>query len=298
MLERREPDDDEHGAEGHRRQSGEETQPSEPGGSSSGQTKNDGPDSSSSAPTKQYCTQACLLGLKSGRKLDSKCPNVAFHQVPGNARHPINATQFTNWMGEQLRQDAYQGCDALIGRRKFGSSGVLFKLELVGFGYTFVGKGTVSKCLGHLEHESRIYQQLYKLQGEVVPVHLGMVSLASGYLLPGGARVVHMMMMSWGGELAVKAMLPNLKSEVQRSTRTIFLHGVDHKDEREPNLLWNSERGRVMVIDFDRASLLPPPKHKLLSALSCGRKRKGDDLRDCSGKRSLFKSPHGRMAIQ
>ncbi|XWX00726.1 hypothetical protein V2A60_008747 [Cordyceps javanica] len=273
MPQRREPDDDEHGAEGHRRQSGEETRPNKRGGGSSGQTKNDGPDSSSSAPTKQYCTQACLLGLNSGRELDGKCPNVAFHQVAGSARHPINATQFTDLM-------------------------VLFKLELVAFGYTFVGKGILSKCLDHLEHESRIYQRLDKLKGEVVPVHLGMVPLASVYLLPGGAKGMHMMMMSWGGEMAARAMLPDLRLEVQRSTRTNPLHGVAYNDEREPNLLWNSERRRVMVIDFDCASLLPPPTHKLLAALSDGKKRKGNGLRNCSGKRSFLESPHGSEVIQ
>ncbi|TWU72509.1 hypothetical protein ED733_002562 [Metarhizium rileyi] len=268
---------------GHGRQSergdagGEGGEGGEGGGDSSGQqTQNDGADSSSSAPTKEYCTQACLLGLKSGcGELDDKCPNVAFHRVAGSARHAINATQFTDLMGEQLRQDAYQGCDALISQRKFGATGVLFKLELVEFGYTFVGKGTIPKCLGHLEHESSIYQRLVELQGEVVPVHLGMVSLASGYLLPGGARVMHMMMMSWGGELAAKATLPDLESETQRSMRTIFSHGVYHNDEREPNLLWNSERGRVMVIDFDCSKLLPPPKRR--------KKQKGRDGRN--GKR-------------
>ncbi|TQW01390.1 hypothetical protein IF2G_11088 [Cordyceps javanica] len=163
---------------------------------------------------------------------------------PSNTAHKpafLASIQVVNWMASALTWPSIrlQGCDALIGRRKFGSTGVLFKLELVAFGYTFVGKGILSKCLDHLEHESRIYQRLDKLKGEVVPVHLGMVPLASVYLLPGGAKGMHMMMMSWGGEMAARAMLPDLRLEVQRSTRTNPLHGVAYNDEREPNLLWN-----------------------------------------------------------
>ncbi|KAH8656784.1 hypothetical protein BGZ61DRAFT_466168 [Ilyonectria robusta] len=62
---------------------------------------------------------------------------------------------------------------------------VLFKLELVPYGYTFVGKGIRSPhpwpC-GHetrlLNHESYMYARLDRLQGEAVPVHLGLVQLA------------------------------------------------------------------------------------------------------------------------
>ncbi|KAK4198632.1 hypothetical protein QBC40DRAFT_283502 [Triangularia verruculosa] len=37
-------------------------------------------------PTRQYCTQACLLGLKRGRGLDEKCPNVSLHRLDGSSR--------------------------------------------------------------------------------------------------------------------------------------------------------------------------------------------------------------------
>jgi predicted Ser/Thr protein kinase len=50
--------------------------------------------------------------------------------------------------------------------------------------------------------------------------------------------------------------------------------GVVHGDEREPNMLWNTERRRVMLIDFDRASFLPVPKHKQLLKLSKKEKKR------------------------
>ncbi|EJP62018.1 metalloprotease-like protein [Beauveria bassiana ARSEF 2860] len=280
-------EDEEGGAEGYQRQRGAGASVNKGEKDSSRKSKYKGTGGSAPAPTKQYCTQACLLGLKLGRELDSRCPNVIYHGVGGNTYHPIDAQKLTKLMSEQLRQDPYGSCDALIGRRKYGSSGVLFKLELARFGYTFVGKGTVSARPRRLEHECSIYQRLEKLQGDVVPVHLGMVSLRPGYLLPGGAYVIHMMLMSWAG-VAMNTTLSNLEWEVQRSIQTIYEHGVNHQDEREPNLLWNAERCRVMVIDFDQATLLPPPKHKRLSQLSkAGRKRKGDEFNYNSTKRGV-----------
>ncbi|ATY66590.1 hypothetical protein A9K55_001137 [Cordyceps militaris] len=280
-------EDEEGGAEGYQRQRGAGASVNKGEKDSSRKSKDKGSEGSAPAPTKQYCTQACLLGLKLGRELDSRCPNVLYHGVGCNTRHPIDAQEFTKLMSEQLRQDPYGSCDALISRRKYGSSGVLFKLELARFGYTFVGKGTVSARPERLEHECSIYQRLEKLQGDVVPVHLGMVSFRPGYLLPGGAYVIHMMLMSWAG-VAMDTTLSNREWEVQRSIQTIYEKGVNHQDEREPNLLWNTERCRVMVIDFDQATLLPPPKHKRLSKLSkAGRKRKGDEFNYNSTKRGV-----------
>jgi hypothetical protein len=178
---------------------------------------------------------------------------------------------------------------------KIGAIGALFKLELAQYGYTFVGKGTQSVHLHCLRHESVVYSWLERLQGVVVPVHLGIVHLARGYPLPGGARVVHMMLMSWGGEVAADVGVPDLAAELERSSRAVWDEGVDHGDERDPNLLWNKERRRVMLIDFDRAALRPAAKHKQLSKLSgVGKKRKwqGDNLDKYGRQRVMM----GKMA--
>ncbi len=282
-------EDGQGGGEGYQRQSGAATGVNKQDKDSGRKSKDKGTEGSAPAPTKQYCTQACLLGLKMGRELDSRCPNVRYHCAGGNTHHPIDAQELTKLMSEQLRQDLYGSCDALIGRRKYGSSGVLFKLELTRFGYSFVGKGTVSARPRRLEHECSIYQRLGKLQGDVVPVHLGMISFRPGYLLPGGAYVIHMMLISWAG-VAMDKTLPNLEREVQRSIQTIYENGVDHQDERAANLLWNAERCRVMVIDFDHATLLLQPRHRRLSKLStAGRKRKGHEFNYNSGKRGVLR---------
>ncbi|OAA45718.1 hypothetical protein ISF_09586 [Cordyceps fumosorosea ARSEF 2679] len=229
----------------------------------------DGPGGSGLALTRPYCTQACLAGLKLARPLDSSCPNVLSHGVRGDGQHPITAHEFADLVTEQLQQDPYQGCEALLGQGKAGASGVLFKLELVQFGYTFVGKGSVSARPRRLEYESRVYQRLDKLQGELVPVHMGLISFHPGYILPGGAYVVHMMLMSWAGEMATDATTSSLQSEIERSLHTLCQNGVGHGDERAANCLWNAERGCVMVIDFDCAILLQPPKNNSLVSLKC-----------------------------
>ncbi|KAG7120275.1 hypothetical protein HYQ46_006664 [Verticillium longisporum] len=261
---------------------------------------------SESAPTRQYCTQACLLGLKRGQNLDDNCPNVLSHRTAeGGSRHAIDANEFARLVGEQLRRNPYRNCEALDRWGKIGATGVLFKLELAPYGYTFVGKGSLPGHLGLLQHESRIYAWLDKLQGEVVPVHLGLVQLDKlqgevapvhqGYILPGGARILHMMLMSWGGEtitdtLTVGAAPANLLAEVRRSSQDVWAKGIDHGDERDANRLWNDERRRVMLVDFDHAT---PPRleHKQLSKVSRKRKRQGD-LGNYNRKRGF---PQGRL---
>ncbi|KAM4060855.1 Meiotic driver SPOK1 [Hirsutella rhossiliensis] len=253
-------------------------------GPSSGSCEDQETETSDPGPTRQYCTQACLLSLKRGWDLDANCPNVPSHRTTeGGIRHPIDAGEFTRLVGERLRRNPYRNCKALDGQGKVGATGVLFKLELAPYGYTFVGKGTLSDHLYLLEYESRIYAHLDKLQGEVVPVHFDIVRLARGY-------VVHMMLMSWGGEVAVEVGVPDLAAEVRRSSQAVWAEGVDHGDEREPNLLWNNERRRVMLVDFDRANLLPAPKHKQLFHLSRDkRKRQRDGFGARSRNRGLLR---------
>ncbi|OAA74418.1 hypothetical protein LEL_07999 [Akanthomyces lecanii RCEF 1005] len=102
LLERHDGDDHD-GAEAKQRQSEAGVTRDKRERGSSNRSSNDGAQSSPPAPTRQYCTQTCLLGLKLGRTLDSRCPNVLSHCVRGGAQHPINATEFTELVGEQLR---------------------------------------------------------------------------------------------------------------------------------------------------------------------------------------------------
>ncbi|KAI1839555.1 hypothetical protein JX266_014235 [Neoarthrinium moseri] len=203
---------------------------------SSSDSRSEEEETRQSAPTGQYCSQACLLGLKRGWALDDGCPNVLAHRVAagGSPRHPITA-EFTRLVSQQLRDNPYRGCLGLGG---------------------LVGKGTLADGLERLRHECQVYARLATLEGRVVPVHPGQVHLDRGYVLLGAMRVVHMMLMSWGGERAAKAGTEAAELEVQRrrSSEVVWAAVVNHWDVCDANLLWNVERRRVMVIDFDQQS--------------------------------------------
>jgi hypothetical protein len=68
------------------------------------------------------------------------------------------------------------------------------------YGYTFVAKGTVKAFKAKLKHAGLVYQHLNEVQGQLVPVYLGNISLACPYFLDVGVRIVHMLLMSYAGE--------------------------------------------------------------------------------------------------
>jgi len=235
-----------------------------------------------------YCTQACLLGLKKGGALDENCPNVSSHRTPGSAYHPINAEQFASLIQVQLGQDFDHDFEPLDGKQ--GARGALLKLTLARYGYTLVAKGTVSTFVWYLRHEGRIYCRLEKLQGRVVPVYLGNIDLTRSYCLDAGVWLVHLLLMSWGGEMVDLVTVPNLEGEIERSLKELHGEGVAHGDARHANMLWNTEQHRVMLVDFDCAFLPPPLKHKQLSQLGKKRKRQLELSETCHRKRVFISS--------
>ncbi|GAB1319923.1 hypothetical protein MFIFM68171_10133 [Madurella fahalii] len=265
-----------------------------PSSSSSGNPSSD----EAERQTWQYCTQACLLGLKRGYELDKDCPNVSSHRtVAGGSLHPIGISDLCQLMREQLARCLDRDCEPLERRGKYGARGTLFKLSLAPYGYTFVGKGTIREYARYLSQEARVYGRLENLQGNAVPVFLGDVSLVNPYYLTArdalrfaGTSIVYMLLMSWAGEEATEATVPDLAAEVARSLQALWSEGVIHGDERPANLLWSEERRRVMAVDFDRASLIPPGKHRQVERLSGKKKRLGGNLDDNRRKRTL----HGR----
>ena len=171
---------------------------------------------------------------------------------------------------EQLKEDLDEKCERL---GKQGARGMLFRITLAWHEYSFVGKGTMSVFVPDLLHEGRVYQTLERLQGEVVPMYLGNIDLIRSYVNV-GVELVHMLLMSWGDEVAKKADVPDWDKELGRSVREVSDEGVEHNDVREANILWNTERGRAMLIDFERSSLVASHPLGPLQELSPNRKRK------------------------
>ncbi|KAH9225551.1 hypothetical protein K456DRAFT_1766872 [Colletotrichum gloeosporioides 23] len=230
---------------------------------------------------RSYCTQKCLLGLVRDGVLDPKCPNILLHgRKPSDdssynhgsgradARHPIDRTGFVKLLGEQLKQTLDDGITPL---GQGGARGVLFKISLLAYGYTFVSKGTVRAFIEDLEQEAAVYERLRPIQGKHVPVFLGAIDLRPLnriYYYDHRVYVVHMTFLSWGGHDlystgSVDGRNGHLEEMAMRSLRAIHYQGVVHRDMREENMLFNEEVGGVMIIDFERAQLLTPPRRPL-----------------------------------
>jgi serine/threonine protein kinase len=168
----------------------------------------------------------------------------------------------------QLKQSLDDGIRPL---GEGGARGVLFQVTLLAHGYTFVSKGTVQAFIKDLEHEAAVYERLKPIQGVHVPVFLGAIDLRSmnkTYYYDHRVYVVHMTFLSWGGCSIDRAqrigdMDRSLKDEAIRSLRAMHREGVIHKDVRLANMLFNLETSGVMVIDFERALLLNPPRRPL-----------------------------------
>ncbi|KAL3588185.1 hypothetical protein FPOAC2_14084 [Fusarium poae] len=220
---------------------------------------------------RQYCTQKCLLGMVKGGFLDPKCPNVALHCgscATARARHPVDHKEWLRLLRKQLEQSLDDGIRPL---GEGGARGVLFQVTLLAHGYTFVSKGTVRAFIKDLQHEAAVYERLKPVQGVHVPVFLGAVDLRSmnkTYYYDHRVYVVHLTFLSWGGcsvDGAQRAgdMGRSLEDEAIRSLRAMHRERVVHKDVRLANMLFNPETGGIMVIDFERALLLNPPRRPL-----------------------------------
>ncbi|ROT38489.1 hypothetical protein SODALDRAFT_333083 [Sodiomyces alkalinus F11] len=179
------------------------------------------------ARDRQYCTQACLLGLVGGSPLDPRCPNIESHRYPDSARHAHTR--------HPLRQSLDAGITKL-GRH--GARGVLFKVTLLAYGYTFICKGTVQAFIRDLEHEAAVYKRLKPVQGIHVPVFLGAVDLRPlkrVYYYDHRVYIVHMTFLSWGGDDVDK-----IERKLLESLRAIHEEGVVHRDT-----------DTVMLVDFE-----------------------------------------------
>ncbi|KAK4074423.1 hypothetical protein Purlil1_12963 [Purpureocillium lilacinum] len=218
-----------------------------------------------SGQSRPFCTQNCLLGLVRGHALDRSCPNVHLHCRRmthigrGAIRHPINHAEWLQLLHAQLKKTLVCGITPL---EKSGARGVLFKVTLLKYGYTFVSKGTIVEFIRDLEDEAAVDRRLEDVQGIHVPVFLGVVDLrplGRTYYYDHRVYIVHLTM-SWGGESLHEARwrMRTTQEQVKRSLEAIHKRGVIHTDVRGPNILFCEETGGAMVIDFEPAKLLEP----------------------------------------
>ena len=176
-------------------------------------------------------------------------------------KHQLSRRSFSRLLQEQLKVNRDDDCEPLGIQ---GARGALFKVTLTCLGYTVVGKGTIGVYVKYLRHEKEVYKRLQPLQGVCVPLWLGSIDLLCPYYLPIDVTIVHMMLLSWAGEMIGKQQIEDIgkvewNKQALRSIKAVHHAGVLHNDVRSPNWLWNAELKRLMVIDFERSELIKSP---------------------------------------
>ena len=225
--------------------------------------------STSGMTQRQYCTQACLLGLVRGSLLDEHCPNTNLHRQGKKVRnHLLNIKLFTEMVQRQLGTTLDSNCEEL---GLHGARGILFKVTLASHGYTFVGKATREVFVPDLKHEGRMYDVLRIVQGKKIPVYLGNIDLITPWY-DLYYTLIHMLLMSWGGERIDEInVMRTYSTQITQFESQIARLGVQHEDIRPPNMLWNQETGGVMFIDFERSIEV---RGRALQEITPNRKRK------------------------
>ena len=167
---------------------------------------------------------------------------ISAHTVRGTSnKHALGRKSLAKLMLRQLVEDPENGCEPL---GKQGARGTLFRLTLEWYGYTFVAKGTVPAFEAKLKHEGLVYQHLDEVQGDLYQSTWN-ISLIYPYFLDVGVRIVHMLLISWVSEQARKDLMltmgRDLAAETSGAVTKMLDYGVEHRDVRPPNMLWNSE---------------------------------------------------------
>ncbi|KAI0391455.1 hypothetical protein F5Y17DRAFT_408898 [Xylariaceae sp. FL0594] len=139
--------------------------------------------------------------------------------------------------------------------------------------------------LDRLRHENQMYGQLKTVQGQHVPVCLGIVDLVLPYYYNGGV-FVHFLFLSWAGHPLSKvrrqAAQDVIVSAVSTAYNAVHSSKVLHCDAEPPNILYDTRTGRVMVVDFERAKIvgreplgLISPNKKREHPVYSGKQKKG-----------------------
>jgi tRNA A-37 threonylcarbamoyl transferase component Bud32 len=112
--------------------------------------------------------------------------------------------------------------------------------------------------IDHLLQESKVYNQLRSLQGNCIPVCLGISTLELPYYYDCGVYV-SMLFLSWAGRPLYQYINRENENDVlvEAASALKALHSLQvlHKDAEPRNMLWDEHRGRLMLVDLERAEI-------------------------------------------
>jgi hypothetical protein len=182
-----------------------------------------------------------------------------------------------HFLRAQLAEDRGRDADS-VPLYLSGSVGALFKVRLSAFGYTLVAKGVEGPDLKRLQHEKKVYDHLRSIQGEYVPVCLGLTDLALPFYYDGGVYR-HILLLSWAGRP-----LPRCTDQIDK-TRVIVavaaafesLHRLQvlHGDAEARNITYDEG---PMIVDLERAKIRAREPLGSIAPNSQSRKGKRDTL--------------------
>ncbi|KAG6060759.1 hypothetical protein E4U17_003453 [Claviceps sp. LM77 group G4] len=228
-----------------------------------------------------YCSQHCLLGLVGGEPIDPTCPNVAYHCAGEDYEdsvtlrfHPVSHSKWLSLIrGQLLNENGFRTRFDFQG--VVGDTGVVFKVIDWKYGYTFVAKAIISPHMVLSERESLVYKRLKPIQGEYVPVYLGMADLPLAVLndngeLDGKFRsgdgddpLKQMILLSWAGVPLVRehrGLLEDLSiMKGIEALQAVHGLGVRHRGGQLGHVLYNTERSGIMLVDFEASYLCDDP---------------------------------------
>ncbi|KAF1817488.1 hypothetical protein P152DRAFT_454075 [Eremomyces bilateralis CBS 781.70] len=236
-----------------------------------GKQQQSGPATKSDIQSRPFCSQSCLLGLAYGGPADENCPNADYH-----GQEHISRFEFLRLIRDQLATD--RGCDAdCTPLYLSGARGSLFKVRLSSHGYTLVAKGVEGLDLALLQHENEMYNRLRPIQGKHIPVCLDRIDLVRPYYYDCGVYV-HFMFLSWAGQplfnCVVQAIKTDINDAVSAMLKAVHKLGVLHRDAEPRNILYNTNSGKLMLVDFERAEFCDRQPLGLISPNAQSRKGK------------------------
>jgi hypothetical protein len=134
---------------------------------------------------------------------------------------------------------------------------VPFKLSLMPYGYTFIGKGTTDRGWEKTKQKAEVYHILQPVQGSAVPVFLDSIHLSQTYFYK-GAKIKHFLLLSWCGDEFDWVNWNQEQWNVYRQmVRKIRRFGIHPGEVRRSDVLWDPQRRQARLDGLDQARLVP-----------------------------------------